>query len=58
MSGERPNAIFNIRSQHGNISNVGGDMTVYGGQHYAALPRGHDPAGTRKYSPNCLGYEP
>jgi hypothetical protein len=38
MSGERPNAIFNIRSQHGNVSNVAGDMTVYGGQHYTALP--------------------
>jgi hypothetical protein len=38
MPGERPNAIFNIGSQHGNVSNVGGDMTVYGGQHYTALP--------------------
>src|SRR4029077_9836494 len=38
MSGERPNAIFNIGSQHGNVSNVAGDMTVYGGQHYTALP--------------------
>ena len=38
MSGERPNAIFNIGSQHGNVSNIAGDMTVYGGQHYAALP--------------------
>ena len=38
MSGERPNAIFNIGSQHGNVSNVDGDMTVYGGQHYTALP--------------------
>ena len=37
MSGERPNAIFNIGSQHGNVSNVAGDMTVYGGQHYTAL---------------------
>ena len=38
MSDERPNAIFNIGSQHGNVSNVAGDMTVYGGQHYTALP--------------------
>jgi hypothetical protein len=38
MSGERPNAIFNIGSQAGNVSNVAGDMTVYGGQHYTALP--------------------
>jgi hypothetical protein len=38
MSGERPNAIFNIGSQHGNVSNVAGDMTVYGGQHYTARP--------------------
>lgn len=38
MTDERPNATFNIGSQHGNISNVGGDMTVYGGQHYTALP--------------------
>ena len=38
MSGERPNAIFNIGSQHGNVSNVAGDMTVHGGQHYTAFP--------------------
>jgi hypothetical protein len=38
MPGERPNAIFNIGSQHGNVSNVAGDMTLYGGQHYTALP--------------------
>ena len=38
MSGEHPNAIFNIGSQHGNVSNVAGGMTVYGGQHYTALP--------------------
>ena len=38
MSGERPNVIFNIGSQHGNVSNVAGDMTVYDGQHYTALP--------------------
>jgi hypothetical protein len=38
MSGERPNAVFNIGSQHGNVSNVAGDMTVYGGQNYTALP--------------------
>ena len=38
MSGECPHAIFNIGSQHGNVSNVAGDMTVYGGQHYTALP--------------------
>jgi hypothetical protein len=37
MTSERANAIFNIGSQHGNVSNVGGDMTVYGGQHYTAL---------------------
>jgi hypothetical protein len=29
---------FNIGSQHGNVSNVADDMTVYGGQHYTALP--------------------
>jgi hypothetical protein len=38
MTNNRPNATFNIGSQHGNISNVGGDMTVYGGQHYTGLP--------------------
>jgi hypothetical protein len=38
MTGERPNVTFNIGSQHGNVSNVAGDMTVYGGQHYTALP--------------------
>jgi hypothetical protein len=38
MPGERPHAVFNIGSQHGNVSNVAGDMTVYGGQHYTALP--------------------
>jgi len=38
MTDNRPNATFNIGSQHGNISNVGGDMTVYGGQRYTALP--------------------
>lgn len=32
MNDERPNAIFNIGSQHGNVSNVAGDMNVYGGQ--------------------------
>jgi hypothetical protein len=36
MSDERPNAIFNIGSQHGNVTNVSGDMTVHGGQHYSA----------------------
>src|SRR5260370_38669858 len=36
MSDERPNAIFNIGSQHGNVSNVSGDMAVHGGQHYSA----------------------
>jgi len=38
MTDNRPNAIFNIGSQHGNVSNVAGDMTVYGGQHYAGFP--------------------
>jgi hypothetical protein len=38
MTGEQPNVTFNIGSQHGNVSNVAGDMTVYGGQHYTALP--------------------
>jgi hypothetical protein len=38
MSNERPNAVFNIGSQHGNVSNVAGDMTVYGGQQYMAVP--------------------
>jgi len=33
MSDDRPNAVFNIGSQQGNVSNVAGDMTVYGGQH-------------------------
>jgi hypothetical protein len=35
---DQPNAIFNIGSQHGNVSNVAGDMTVYGGQQYTAVP--------------------
>jgi len=30
----RPNAVFNIGSQQGIVSNVAGDMTVYGGQHW------------------------
>lgn len=38
MTDNRPNAAFNIGSQHGNINNVGGDMTVYGGQHYTGFP--------------------
>ncbi len=38
MTDNRPNATFNIGSQHGNIINVGGNMTAYGGQHYAGLP--------------------
>jgi hypothetical protein len=38
MNNERPNAVFNIGSQHGNISNVAGDMTVHGGQQYIAPP--------------------
>jgi len=38
MTENRPNAIFNIGSQHGNVSNVAGDMTVYGGQHYTGFP--------------------
>ena len=38
MTSEEPNVTFNIGSQHGNVSNVAGDMTVYGGQHYTALP--------------------
>jgi hypothetical protein len=38
MTDNRPNAIFNIGSQHGNVSNVAGDMTVYGGQHYTGFP--------------------
>jgi hypothetical protein len=33
MSDERPKAVFNIGSQQGNVSNIAGDMTVYGGQH-------------------------
>jgi hypothetical protein len=37
MSDEQPNAVFNIGSQHGNVSNVAGDMTVHGGQRYAAV---------------------
>ena len=38
MTGNEPNVTFNIGSQHGNVSNVTGNMTVYGGQHYTALP--------------------
>jgi hypothetical protein len=38
MTSERSNVAFNIGSQHGNVSNVAGDVTVYGGQHYTALP--------------------
>jgi hypothetical protein len=38
MTDNHPNAIFNIGSQHGNVSNVAGDMTVYGGQHYTGFP--------------------
>lgn len=38
MSDERPNAVFNIGSQQGNISNVGRDMKVYGGQHSVVAP--------------------
>jgi hypothetical protein len=35
---EQPNVTFNVGSQHGNVSNIAGDMTVHGGQHYTALP--------------------
>jgi hypothetical protein len=38
MNTEHPNAIFNIGSQQGNISNVAGDMTIHGGQQYIAPP--------------------
>jgi hypothetical protein len=38
MTSKEPNVTFNIGSQHGNVSNVAGDMTVYDGQHYTALP--------------------
>ncbi len=38
MTDNRPNANFNIGSQQGNVSNVAGDMTVYGGQHYTGFP--------------------
>ncbi len=38
MTSERPDVTFNIGPQHGNVSNVAGDMTVYGGQRYTALP--------------------
>lgn len=38
MTSKEPNVTFNIGSQHGNVSNVAGDMTVYGGQRYTALP--------------------
>jgi len=34
VSDHRPNVVFNIGPQQGNISNVAGDMTTYGGQHY------------------------
>jgi hypothetical protein len=37
MSNEQPNAVFNIGNQHGNVTNVGGDMTVHE-QRYAAVP--------------------
>ena len=55
MTDERPNAIFNIGSQQGNVTNVGGDMTVYGGQHYTALPVDMIRAGDRKYSQDHFG---
>jgi len=32
---QQPNAVFNIGSQQGNVSNVAGNMTVYGGQHWS-----------------------
>jgi hypothetical protein len=38
VTGDQPKAIFNIGSQQGNVSNVAGDMTVHGGQHYVGLP--------------------
>jgi hypothetical protein len=38
MSDERPHTEFNIGTQQGNISNVAGDMTVYGGQQFLAGP--------------------
>lgn len=36
MTDQRPNANFNIGLQQGNITNVAGDATLHGGQHYAA----------------------
>jgi hypothetical protein len=36
MTDNRPNVNFNIGSQQGNVTNVAGDMTVHGGQHYLA----------------------
>jgi hypothetical protein len=38
MTGQDPGSVFNIGSQHGNISNVAGDMTSYGSQQYNAPP--------------------
>jgi hypothetical protein len=35
---ERPDSVFNVGSQTGNISNVAGDMTIHGGQQYVAVP--------------------
>ena len=36
MTDKTPKGIFNIGSQHGNISNVAGDMTMHGNQEYVA----------------------
>ena len=36
MGDDNRNVTFNIGSQEGVNTNVGGDMTVYGGQHYEA----------------------
>ncbi|HEY7430843.1 MAG TPA: hypothetical protein VH641_08930 [Streptosporangiaceae bacterium] len=40
MTDNRANANFNIGSQQGNITNVAGDATFHGGQHYTAVPTG------------------
>jgi NADP-dependent 3-hydroxy acid dehydrogenase YdfG len=36
MTDKSPKGVFNISSQHGNISNVAGDLTMHGNQEYVA----------------------
>jgi hypothetical protein len=37
MANEKPNSIFQIGSQQGNINNVAGNQTNYGGQQYIGV---------------------